>query len=117
MNEKKLDNSLLYRADIRILQAIAETIIKSMIDSNGSYNEKLYGPIDNYKTWSKSKMIKWLSNFDLKLGDQVNKTDIGSKKDTRDEKENTEIENLKKQIADLEKAKQNLEEENKKLKD
>lgn len=110
MTEKKLDNSLLSKADIRVLSAIGETIINSMIKNNGSYNSKLYGSIENYKDWSKSKIIRWLSQFDLKLGDAVqNKTSV--KKNISEEKKliQQEKETLDKEKLELEKEKQEFE--------
>ena len=94
MSDKQLDKQLLIKADINILYAITETILTSMKQNDDSYNKKLYGTIDNYRNWSKPKIINWLLQFDLKLGDQIQKT---SKVDKN--KELVDIEKEKNEIA------------------
>ena len=108
MSDKQLDKQLLFKADINILYAITETILTSMKQNGDSYNKKIYGPIDNYRTWSKPKIINWLLQFDLKLGDQIQKT---SKSKVDANKEIMDIEKEKNELA-LEKNELALEKEN-----
>ena len=114
MNDKQLDKQLLFKADVNILYAIAETILTSMKKNGDSYNKKLYGPIDNYRSWSKPKIINWLLQFDLKLGDQVQQNNkVDQNKEIVDiEKEKNELALEKNELA-LEKEK--LEKERKEL--
>lgn len=123
MTDKQLDRQLLFKADINILYAIAETILTSMEKNGDKYNKKLYGPIDNYKTWSKPKIINWLSKFDLKFGDQIqpkNNNKDKTKEIVDIEKEKNELalekneialekEKLEKERQELEKLRQQLE--------
>lgn len=113
-SDKKLDQNLLFKADIIVLQAIAETIINSMIQNNGSYNSKQYGSIDKYKSWSKNTLIRWLLQFDLKLGNELSKDKPNPIKN-----ENQQIqqqkEELEKQKQELEKQKQEIEQQKQEL--
>jgi len=115
MSDKQLDKQLLFKADINILYAITETILTSMKQNGDSYNKKIYGPIDNYRTWSKPKIINWLLQFDLKLGDQIQKTSkskVDANKEIMDiEKEKNELALEKNELA-LEKNELALEKEN-----
>lgn len=128
---KKLNNTTLLKADISILVALAETIIKSMKDNNGFYNEKQYGSIDNYKTWSKTRLIDWLEQFNLTVGNQINKNNNNNLVKEQSEKEqldkekelltkekqqfDIEKEDLEKERQELEKLKKELEQAKKQL--
>ena len=119
MNDKQLDKQLLFKADVNILYAIAETILTSMKKNGDSYNKKLYGPIDNYRTWSKPKIINWLLQFDLKLGDQVQQNNKVDKNKVDKNKEIVDIEKEKNELAleknELALEKEKLEKERKEL--
>ena len=112
---KKLNNTTLLKADISILVALAETIIKSMIDNNGFYNEKQYGSIDNYKTWSKTKLIDWLGQFNLTVGNQINKNSNAIKEQSEKEQLDKDKEQLTKEKQQFDKDKEDLEKERQEL--
>ena len=118
MTDKQLDTLLLFKADVNILYAIAETILNSMKQNNDPYNNKLYGTIDNYRTWPKPRIINWLTQFDLKLGDQIQQK-TKNKVIVDIEKEKNEIAKEKNEIAQekekLENERQELEKLRKEL--
>ena len=55
------------KADIRILRAFAQYILKTIESKNQIYNEQKYGSIEKMKSWSKNDYIKWLLQFDVVL--------------------------------------------------
>ena len=55
------------KADIRILKAFAQYILKTIENKGNVYNEEKYGSIEKMKYWSKNDYIKWLIQFDVVL--------------------------------------------------
>ena len=64
---KVLDKTLLEKLDIKVLQHMLSMVL-SNINSNSSNQQKKafikqYGKSDNYTTWSKQKIIRYLTQF------------------------------------------------------
>ena len=55
------------KADIKILKAFADYILKTIESKGKVYKEKEYGSIEKMKQWKKNDYIKWLLQFDIVL--------------------------------------------------
>ena len=64
-----LNRSNLNRADIELLKAMANYIYNSM-KSTDKYDENKYGKFEEIIKGNKHKIVKWLSQFDMKLGSE-----------------------------------------------
>ena len=62
-----LNRTNLNRADIEILKAMANYIYNSMKSTN-KYDENKYGNFEEIIKGNKYKIIKWLCQFDMKIG-------------------------------------------------
>ena len=64
-----LNRNNLNRCDIDLLKAMATYMYNSM-NSTNKYDEIKYGKFDEIEKGNKPKIIKWLSQFDMKLGEE-----------------------------------------------